>query len=100
MEDSNQLEIDWGAPAVDGYASWQWNRQQAVRRIAELWGLPLGRAVRLRRRGIDGDFEGILQLASLPTHLNRQQPLELRMGSMTFSSEEVETCSVVRLGKE
>lgn len=94
MPNSNQLDLDFHAPAEDGYASWQWDREQAVRKIAELWGLPIGREVRLRRRGIDGEFEGPLTLAAMPDRLDRHRPLELRMGKMTFSSEEVETCSV------
>ncbi len=94
-EQPEQIDFDWGAPAGDGYASWQWDRQEAVRKIASLWGLPIGQRVRLRRRGIDGEFEDRLALAAMPARLDRRQSLSLRMGRMTFSSEEVEACFVV-----
>ncbi len=95
MPKDNQLDLDFRAPAEDGYASWQWDRREAVEQIVKLWGLPVGRQVRLRRTGIDGDFEGRLELASMPVRMDRRLPLELRMGKMKFSSGEVETCSVI-----
>jgi hypothetical protein len=40
MADAEQLSLDFHAPATDGYAVWQWDHEQAVRRIAEQWGCP------------------------------------------------------------
>ena len=95
MQDPNQLDLDFHAPAGNGYAAWEWDRQEAVCRVAAEWGLPIGRQVRLRRQGIDGDFEGKLELASLPARIDRRTPLELRIGKMQFPSTEVEACSAV-----
>jgi len=89
-----QLDIDFQAPVNDGYDAWQWDRKEAVRQIAKAWALPIGAQVRLRQHGIDGDFEGKLEIATFPKRLNARQPLELKIGKMTFLSTHIETCIV------
>ena len=89
---SEQLQLDFGAPAADGVAIWQWERQATLDRLSRDYGLPLGQRVRLRRANIDGEFVGKLELASLPTTTDRRQPLQLRLDRMIFSSHEVEYC--------
>ena len=98
MPTNNQLDLDFHAPAGDGYAAWQWDRREAVKLISVTWGLPIGRLVRLRRSGIDGEFEGKLELATMPPRMDHRLPLELRMGKMTFSSTEVDVCVAVAEG--
>ena len=90
-----QLNLDFGAPVADGYACWQWEQQAAIRRIAETWGLPLNRKVRLRLAEIDGDFEGVLQLAEMPQKIDRRSPLKLRMQHHVFDITEIEVCTVI-----
>jgi len=90
---SNQLDLNFGAPVGDGYANWQWERQEAVRQISALWGIPLNQPVRFRLRGIDREFAGCLALAEMPARLDRKQPLKLKMGRHVFDSSEIEACS-------
>ncbi len=89
-----QLDLDFGAPAEDGYAIWQWQRKQALQRVSKEWGLPLEQPVRLRLTGIDGEFVGILRLNAMPTTLDRKLPLQLRMDHHVFESTEIEFCSL------
>lgn len=93
MDENGQLDLNFGAPVGDGYANWQWERQEAVRKISELWGIPLNQPVRIRLCGIDREFTGKLSLAEMPVKLDRRQPLKLRMGHHVFDSAEIEACS-------
>ena len=90
-----QLDLDFHVPATDGYAVWQWDQEQAVRRIAEEWQLPIGRGVRVRLCNLDQEFVGRLRLDKRPARLDRKEPLALRVGDMPFLSVEIETCAVV-----
>ncbi len=95
MNEPEQLDLDFKGPVGDGHANWQWAREQAVRRIASEWGLPLHQRVRLRLTNLDSEFEGVLLLDVLPTRLDRRQPLLLRLDSLRFASPEIEVCTVV-----
>lgn len=90
-----KIELNFRAPAEDGYAVWQWDRQEAVRRVAKEWSLPLGKQVRLSRWGIDGEFVGNLQLVTLPARMDKRLPLELKIDKMHFPSTEIEACTVI-----
>lgn len=94
-DEPEQLDLNFGAPVSDGYANWLWEREAAVQRIAELWGIPLGQSVRLTLYGIDGEFQGVLRLAEMPSKLDRSVPLKLKMGRHVFDISEVETCTVI-----
>ncbi len=95
MQNTEQLDIDFFAPAEDGYEIWQWERKEAEQRIAKEWKLPIGKMVCLKRLNIDGEFEGKLGLAKLPLSINKKQPLEVKIGKMKFTSDEIEKCSVI-----
>ncbi len=90
---SGQLDLNFGAPVGDGYASWQWERQEAERQISAVWGIPLNQPVRIRLCGIEREFTGCLALAEMPSKLDRRQPLKLKMGRHVFESSEIEACS-------
>ena len=92
--DSEQLDLNFGATVGNGYESWQWEQKEALRRVSLEWGLPLGKLVRVRFAGIDGDSVGILRLQTMPRVLDRNQPLKLRMGRHVFDSTEIESCSL------
>lgn len=94
-EETEQLNLNFGAPVIDGYACWQWEQQAALRRIAETWGLPLNQNVRLRLAGISGEFDGVLKLAEMPERIDRRTPLKLRMHQHVFDSTEIEACTVI-----
>ena len=91
--ENEQLDLNFGAPVGEGYASWQWERQEAIRKISALWGIPLNQPVRIRLCGIDREFTGKLALAEMPSTLDRSRPLKLKMGRHGFNSTEIEACS-------
>jgi hypothetical protein len=93
--DTTQQEMDFRGPVGGGYAAWQWDHDQAVKNISELWGLPLNRRVRLKLINIDSEFVGKLTLAEFPLSLDRRRPLLLRLPPLQFSSTEIEWCAVV-----
>ena len=75
---------------------WQWGREQAERRIAEEWQLPLGQTVRVKLWNMDREFTGRLKLAERPTRMDRKEPLALEVGAVPFLSTEIERCAVVK----
>ncbi len=87
-----QLVIDSQAPVEDGYAHWLWDREKAVRRVSEVWGLPIRRKVRVRLSGIDREFTDMMRLAAMPKKQDRRERLSLRMGRHVFQSSEIEAC--------
>lgn len=93
--ESQQLELDFHGPVENGFASWLWDQQQAVKRVIEEWGLPINRRVRVKLVNVDSEFEGILCLAELPLTIDRRRPLALRLAPLTFSSTEIESCAVL-----
>lgn len=95
MIEVEQLEINFSDPAENGYETWRWDQEQAVKKIAEAWTLPLNRRVRLKLVNIDSEFEGVLTLAERPLSLDRRQPLVLRLRPLKFSSDEIESCTVI-----
>ncbi|RME93716.1 MAG: hypothetical protein D6766_07625 [Verrucomicrobia bacterium] len=82
--------FDFESGNPDGFANWE--REQAARlaAIRGEWGLPLGRRVRVALVGVDAELEGRLELAEQPRAIDRRHPLALRIGSVRFSSEEIE----------
>jgi len=95
QNDMQQLDLDFQNPMGNGYKNWQWDREEAVKRIAETWGLPLNRRVRLKVVNIDSEFEGKLCLAEMPITIDRRRPLTLRLAPLEFSSCEIEHCTVI-----
>jgi len=63
-ENTDQLDLDFRAPAKDGYAAREWDRQQALR------------------------------LAQIPVSLDRRRPLFLKMERHVFESSGIEVCAV------
>ena len=94
QSDATQLEMDFHGPLGDGYAAWQWDHEQAVKRIAEMWELPLNRRVRMKLLNIDSEFVGKLTLAKFPPSLDRRIALTLRLPPLEFSSTEIESWAV------
>lgn len=65
--------------------------------LAAVWGLPLGRKVRveLRNHAVEG-LHGVVQVAGLPDlPFNPRAPLRLRIGREEFTSRQVVAWSVV-----
>ena len=95
MIEVEQLEINFGSPVGDGYETWKWDQEKTVRKISEVWGLPLNRRVRLKLVNIDSEFEGLLTLAERPQSLHHRESLILRLRPLKFSSDEIENCIVI-----
>jgi len=95
MIEIEQLEMNFGSPVGNGYETWKWDQEQAVKKIAGVWDLPLNRKVHLKLVNIDSEFEGVLTLAERPLSLDRRQPLILRLRPLKFSSDEIESCVVM-----
>lgn len=67
--------------------------REKVRGVAEEWGLPLDKKVRIRLKN-KLEEEGRLVLAEMPPALDRRSPLVLRIGLRTFFSDEIAECTV------
>ena len=93
--ETTQQEMDFHGAVGGGYAAWQWDHDQAVKKISDLWGLPLNRRVRVKLVNIDSEFVGKLTLAEFPLTLDRRRSLLLRLPPLEFSSTEIERCAVV-----
>ena len=90
-----QLGFSFGADPgpADGYNRWQGERRQALERMAQELGLPLGHRAEVALR--DGTcLKGILQLAreELWIEAKRDFSLELRVDRCTFTAADIESC--------
>ena len=84
--------LDFETGNADGFANYQ-REQEALRaQVRRLWGLPVGRRVRLRLRNMDDCLEGELHLIAPPAKLDGQEPLSLQLRGIEFSSDEVASC--------
>ena len=95
MDDDLQLGFDFGAPAEDGYAAWQWERKAYGQKIAKAKGLPIGKKVSLKLYGIDYEFTGVLEVARLPVVWDASLDVELRLAKKTFLNTDIERCVVI-----
>lgn len=92
-----QLAIDFDASYSEAsYAKWVDERHQRMRRIAQLWGLPLSRKVRVTLEGDRRDYEGILCLRSEPNSLAKPRPpLQLQVGERRFCSNDITALAAI-----
>lgn len=77
-----------------GYETWKTEVAQARLAFEQRWGIPLGRAVRVRLRGEWQDREGVLRLAD-DAGPKKGRGVELRLGDHRFAASQIE--SVVRV---
>lgn len=75
-----------------GYAVWKSEADAAKRAFEQRWGVPLGKAVRVRLLGEALEREGRLSLVEEPA---RGPSLRLRLGAIVFEAHRIE--SVVRV---
>ena len=102
MEDSgDQLDFNFSADDLlelprdlgeTGYFQFSSERRQAIRALAEKFGIALNQRVRLRLRGRDEEFEGKLMLDSLLLPSPHDKSIALRLGSITFENTDIEQC--------
>lgn len=77
-----------------GYDTWKTEIAQMRQAFEQRWGVPLGKAVRVRLRGEWQEREGILRLAD-DTLPKKGRTVELRLGDHSFAATQIE--SVARL---
>lgn len=87
--------FDFESGNADGIENWRREREAFLASVREEWGLPVGRRVRVMLTGIDGELEGLLELARHPAGIDRRIPLDLRVAGAMFSSIEIERCRVI-----
>jgi hypothetical protein len=92
-----QLALDFQHGTEGGLEEWQERRRQALRALAAKLGLPLGHEVELWLQN-DLRLRGRLELKEQKLFIEdtRDLGLELRVGAVTFTSREIQSC--VRLG--
>lgn len=83
--------LDFQAGNTDGFANWRREEAARVAAVRDEWKLPLGRRVRVRLIGCDRETEGELALRNHPEVIDHRRPLDLRIGTHAFSSEEIES---------
>lgn len=84
--------FDFATGNADGHANWLRERETCFRKIEQEWQVPIGKRVSLSLRNVDGSFEGRLELAEEPPKIDRHVPLSLRLGTVTFTDRDIESC--------
>jgi len=90
-----QSIFDFDTGNQDGLENWRREREAMDRKIRDVWKVPLGRTVRITLRNVPGSFEGKLTVAQQPKEFSRQISLQLKLGSMVFAHQEIESCSII-----
>jgi len=104
--DANDGQLDFNFSADDllefprdlgeeGHYLFHSEQQQAIRSLAEKFGIPLNQRVRLRLCGWDKEFEGKLMLDSLIVPSLHEKTIHLRLGRLTFDNTHIERCRTV-----
>ena len=73
-----------------GYAQWKSEADAARRAFEKLWGIPLGKRVRVQLRGEVREREGLL-LAVAETPIKTAKQLWLRLGTHVFPASQIES---------
>ncbi len=90
-----QCIFDFDTGNQDGYENWCREQEERARKIRDVWKLPVGRMVRLSLVNVPECFEGRLAIAQQPQVFSRHTPLQLKMGRMIFSHQEIESCTII-----
>ncbi len=102
--DGEQLDFDFAADDLlefprnlgeEGHHLFYSEQQRAIRDLADKFGIPLNRRVRLRLCGWDEEFEGKLMLDSLLVPSLREKTIRLRLGRLTFDNTHIERCRTI-----
>ena len=78
--------------AESGYFQFSSERRQAIRALAESFGVPLNQRVLLRLRGWNDELEGKLILDSLLIPALDEKTIRLRLGQISFDHTDIEFC--------
>lgn len=102
MEDSG-TQLDFNFLADDllelprdlgetGYFQFSSERRQAIRALAEKFGVAINQRVRLRLRRSNEDLEGKLMLDTLLLPSLYDKTIVLRLGNVIFENTDIEQC--------
>jgi hypothetical protein len=93
---SDQLSLDFSGedkPSAKGLDAWRAGRIEAVKRLAQLQGLPIGHSVRVDFEsgpGLNGKLLLDEESLFLPTSKNPR--ILLRIGNDSFHADEIASC--------
>jgi len=98
--DRKQLGFDFGDPLMElpadpqgkGYDLFAEDRERAVEKLNERFGVLVNERVRVKLFGWDEEFEGRLILNSLLLPKSKKDEVPLRIGRVTFDVRDIERC--------
>ena len=70
-------------------------REAAIRKFEQRFGLILNKPVRITLVGMPGEFSGKLRLAELLPNEASPRVLHLRLADLEFTAADIETCSLL-----
>ncbi|HMP72604.1 MAG TPA: hypothetical protein PKE55_05005 [Kiritimatiellia bacterium] len=82
-------------PAERGFQNFRSEREAAIQRLQEKFGIVLNRRVRVTLAGFPGDFTGIMTLDQLIPPGTPREALLLRIGKVQFEARDLESCVVI-----
>ena len=97
---TDQLEFNFkigaagGAPGETGSPLFA-EREAAIRRLEDRFGLILNKKVRVTLFGFPGEFAGKITLDQLILPEGRKDELRLRLGHMAFDYGDIESCVLI-----
>ena len=78
-----------------GYRGFALEREAAIRKFEQRFGLILNKPVRITLVGMPGEFSGKLRLAELLPNEASPRVLHLRLADLEFTAADIETCSLL-----
>jgi hypothetical protein len=116
-KDTRQLELSFDGPPVSqpnkplfpaapaaalpvqsderGYRGFALEREAAIRKFEQRFGLILNKPVRVTLVDVPGEFRGKLMLADLLPNDASPRVLHLRLADLEFTAADIESCSLL-----
>lgn len=93
--ESQQGIFDFDSGNLDGYQNLQREREARLQKIRQASGLPVGKWVGLKLKGMDGEITGKLELRSYPDDPSSRAGLELKINRIPLVPTDIESCVVL-----
>ncbi len=91
-EGNQQGIFDFDSGNLDGYQNLQREQETRLKKIRQASGLPVGKWVGLKIKGMDGEITGKLELRSYPEDPGSREGLELRINHIPLTATDIESC--------
>ena len=103
MPTPEQLELIFPDPADHsspdrggtGYDRFAADREQAIKRLNDRFGLMLNQQIRLKLKWSDGELTDKLTLNTLLLPESKNDDVPFRIGTATFDARDIERCSII-----